>query len=191
MLGDAFEIHNYGVNSVTAIRDLNPSYDKTQAFQQSIALDADIYLLMLGTNDAKFWSQHSHKFAIDMEWTIQQARATRPVVDDSSPATRIILAIPPWVKMDYGEIKNDILNNYVQPAIREFASAQQIQLVDMYQVTFNRFDFYIGDNLHLNAKGYRTLSRTWKRAIVCNHNDVCETGENCETCPQDCRLNCP
>ncbi|KAL3945330.1 MAG: hypothetical protein SGBAC_000606 [Bacillariaceae sp.] len=188
MLGDAFETHNYGVNSVTAIRGLNPSYNKTQSFQNSIGLDADIYLLMLGTNDAKFWAQHSHKFATDMESTIRQA--TRTIVNASSPATRIMLAIPPWVKADYGGIKNDILVNSVQPAIRQFASTQQLQLVDMYAVTLNQIEFYIGDNLHLNGKGYEVLSQAWERAIICNHNDICETGENCETCPHDCRLNC-
>ncbi|CAJ1967091.1 unnamed protein product [Cylindrotheca closterium] len=185
MLGDAFETHNYGVNSVTAIRGLNASYNKTQAFQNSIGLDADIYLLMLGTNDAKYWSQHSHKFATDMKSTIQEATATRTI-----SASRMLLAIPPWVKMDYGEIKNDILLNHVQPTIQEVASAQQIQLVDMYAVTFNRFDFYTGDNLHLNAKGYIELSQAWQKAILCNYNGVCETGESCETCPRDCRLNC-
>ena len=143
---------------------------------------------MLGTNDSKFWARRSKEFGRDMEWIINQV--TKRIANASSPATRIILAIPPWVKGDHGGIKNDIIVNHVQPAIRQFAAAKRLQLVDMYEVTFNQNDFYIGDKLHLNAKGYQSLAQAWKLAIECSHNDVCDTGENCLSCPQDCHLDC-
>mmetsp|Transcript_10701 Transcript_10701/g.25875 ORF Transcript_10701/g.25875 Transcript_10701/m.25875 type:complete len:190 (+) Transcript_10701:807-1376(+) len=188
MLGDAFDIHNYGVNSVTVIRGLPKSYDVTQSFQDSIAWDADIYLLMLGTNDVMYWAQHNHTFVTDMEWILQQF--TRTIVNVSSPDTRIIVAIPPWIKQFNGSHNNTVLANNLQPVIREFVTTQELQLVDMYAVTVNRNDYYTVDNLHLNRKEYGILAQVWKGAILCNSNDVCETGENCETCPQDCRLNC-
>ena len=183
LLGSGFETRNYGRNAVTAIGGLSVSYNNTPNFQASIAFDADIYLLMLGTNDVKYWVQESHKFATGLEWIIQQVNAT-------SPGTRIILAIPPWVKPNNFGIQNDVLVKNVQPIIRKVASAHQLELVDMFKVTFSRDDLYSSDNLHLNAKGYEVLAQTWQRQILCNQNGVCDIGESCETCRQDCLEQC-
>jgi len=182
-----FVVHNYGLRSVTAIRGLQDSYDRTREFQNSLEFDGDIYLLMLGTNDAKFWSTDGRWFPSDMESLVEEVTSSSY---RRQPRQRVIMAIPPWVKSDWGCIKNDILVRSVQPAIKEFAKIQQLQLVDMYDITVNENDFFTGDGLHLNAKGYSVLAEAWKNAIRCNNNDICEVGEDCESCPQDCFVNC-
>jgi lysophospholipase L1-like esterase len=188
-LGTSFDVQNFGVNSVTAILGLGPSYNRTAFFQASLEFNSDIYLLMLGTNDAKFWVQHGDKFEGDMEWIVH----TVQTYNESSAARRprIILALPPWIKQDFGAIKNDILVNKVIPAIKTFATKSQLPLVDMYAITYGKDEYYIGDNLHLNSIGYSALKDVWKTAILCNNNDICEIGEDCQSCPKDCSVHCP
>ena len=185
LLGQGFEVHNFGRNAMTALRGLSVSYVDTWQFQDSLDLKADIYLLMLGTNDARYWGEYGHKYQGDMEWIVNKLRS---IPMESPP--RIIVAMPPWVKIDgkFG-VRNDVLVNGVQPAIQNLSSLG-VQLVNMYDVTYNQVDMYIGDGLHLNKKGYTSLAKTWNKAIMCNQNGVCEAGESCATCPGDCHLEC-
>ncbi|KAL3936353.1 MAG: hypothetical protein SGBAC_008316 [Bacillariaceae sp.] len=183
LLGGGFETRNYGRNAMTAIADLDVSYIKTSQYRDSLAFDADIYLLMLGTNDSIQWGPHSHKYQAGLKFIIDQVRNT-------SPGVRIILAIPPWAKTNTYGVQNSILANDIQPKIRQVALAQQVELVDMYKATFSRDDLYTSDNLHLNAEGYRTLAQVWERQIVCNKNGICDIGESCETCRVDCLEQC-
>ena len=185
MLGDKYEVINYGVNSATAIRDLSVTYGIRPEFQASLKFQPDIYLLMLGTNDAKYWEAHGRKYRRDMEWLVNQVRT----ISRNSPV-RIILAIPPWVKSNVFSIENQVLVDGVQPAVRNIATLEGLQVVDMYNVTVNQNDFFISDGLHLNQKGYRSLAAAWKLAMQCNDNGICEPGENCQTCPGDCYLGC-
>ncbi|CAJ1947309.1 unnamed protein product [Cylindrotheca closterium] len=183
LLGTGFGVRNYGRNAVNVIEGFGVPYIGTHNFGFSMDLDPDIYLLMLGTNDVRFWKAASHRFFAGMKAIIKQVRA-------ASPGVRIILAIPPWVQPNDFGISNDILLNDIQPRIREVAWAQQVELVDMYKPTFNQHDMYSFDNLHLNEKGYAALAQVWQMQILCNNNGVCDIGESCETCRQDCLEQC-
>ncbi|CAJ1947307.1 unnamed protein product [Cylindrotheca closterium] len=183
LLGTGFGVRNYGRNAANAMDGFGIPYIGTHNFGFSMDLNPDIYLLMLGTNDMRFWKAASHRFTAGMKAIIKQVRA-------ASPGVRIILAIPPWVQPNDFGISNDILLNDIQPRIREVAWAQQIELVDMYKPTVNQHDMYSSDNLHLNEKGYAALAQVWQRQILCNNNGVCDIGESCETCRQDCLQQC-
>lgn len=189
MLGPKFDVYNYGRNAVTAIRTASLPYANTEQFQNSLDLEADIYLLMLGTNDARIWQSSAQRFPPDMRWYVKTVRNTSR---ENPP--RVIVALPPWVKDDnnYAGVTNNIVANHVQPQIEKLAlQDNDLQLVDMYDVTYNQVDSYVSDGLHLNGKGYRALAAAWKVAIQCNGNGICEVGENCGTCPTDCKSNCP
>mmetsp|Transcript_10693 Transcript_10693/g.25861 ORF Transcript_10693/g.25861 Transcript_10693/m.25861 type:complete len:425 (+) Transcript_10693:120-1394(+) len=180
--GNPFSTHNYGRNVVTAISSSGRSYNSTSAFRRSLLLEADIYLLMLGTNDARIWESQSHMFATSLEWIINEVKRT-------SPDVRIMLAIPPWVKMANFGIRGDTINNNIRPIIQQVAAAatpQPIHVVDMYAVTKNRYEFYTNDGIHLNGQGYEMVAQAWKEAILCNNNGICETGETCGTCEECC-----
>lgn len=182
MTGINFRVKNYGKNSVTAIRGIAPAYNETSEFQDSLEYESDIVLLMLGTNDAKFWSQHGNQFEKDMEWIVNTEKSSQ------SMPPRIIIAIPPWVKKDAYGIKNGDLVQNVIPEIKSFATKHQISIVDMYAITSGKDSFYINDNLHLNEVGYNAISNAWMNAILCDNNDICEPGEDMHTCPKDCRI---
>jgi len=182
MLGVYFEVRNFGRNAMTALRGLSVSYVDKWQFQASLDMKPDIYLLMLGTNDAKYWGDLGYKFRGDMQWIVNKVRSIPNV--ESPP--RIIVAIPPWVKTDIYGIRNDVLVGSVRPQIQTLAMLENIQLVDMYDATYNQGDMFTYDGLHLNHKGYRAVAEVWKQAIECNPNGICEVGEDSVTCPADC-----
>ena len=161
------------------------TYVNTNQFQGSLNVKPDIYLLMLGTNDAREWDSEGQKYRQRMEWIVDRVRS----ISMESPA-RIIVAIPPWVKADNFGIRNEVLVSSIQPEIRTLATLKDVELVDMYDVTYNQNDMFVWDGVHLNEKGYSILAKEWKSMIQCNQNGVCEVGESCKACPTSCYLNC-
>ena len=184
LLGGDFGVYNFGVNAVTAMRDLPLSYVDRQEFQESLNVEPDIYLLMLGTNDSRYWEEHAPRYPASLRWIINEVQSLA-----SSP--RIILAIPPWVKYNIRGIRNNIISNNVRVEIERVAREFNLHVVDMQEVTVNQNEYLVQDGLHYNQKGYGAIAEVWRQAIECDNNGICEAGESCETCPGDCYLNCP
>ena len=186
MLGENYTIENFGRNGATAFAGIPPSYNQTGEFYASLEFQGGIYLLMLGTNDSKFWARKggSVQFEHDLGSIIDSILSTQ-----RHRPPRIILATNPWIEKDYGKI-NQILVNDVIPAIKRVAIDRSLQVVDMYSVTVGQEESYIGDGLHLNVLGYEQLANAWKNAILCNGNGICEIGEDCHSCPRDCSNDC-
>jgi pimeloyl-ACP methyl ester carboxylesterase len=55
MLGPNYRVTNFGVGGTTLLRHADHPYWNTTAFNKSRASNADIVVIMLGTNDAKRW----------------------------------------------------------------------------------------------------------------------------------------
>lgn len=55
MLGPAYRVTNFGVGGTTLLRKGDHPYWNTSAFASASASNADVVVLMLGTNDAKRW----------------------------------------------------------------------------------------------------------------------------------------
>lgn len=185
ILGENYAIENFGRNGATAFAGIPPSYNQTGQFYTSLGFRAGIYLLMLGTNDSKFWARMggSVQFEHDLGSIIDSILSTQ-----RHRPPRIILATNPWIVNN--KRKNQILVNDVIPAIKRVAKDRNLQVVDVYSVTVGQEESYIEDGLHLNVLGYKQLANAWKSAILCNGNGICEIGEDCHSCPRDCSNDC-
>ena len=102
-----------------------------------------------------------------------------------------MLALPPWIKRGNDVVKNSVMLNNVIPEVRKVAEAEGLQIVDIYGATEGQDSAYVSDGVHFNPEGNRIIAMAFKEAIQCNPNGVCEVGESCRTCPQDCNVNCP
>lgn len=185
MSGASYEFYNFGVNGVTATSGLKESYNRRGELGGSFYIKPDIYLLMLGTNDMKYWDSVKGRFPSDLASIIDQARNSSP--GDNPRGTRVILALPPWT---WWVRRANIIRGGVIPAVYNVGASRQIQMVDMWGPTTEQRQWYTRDGLHLNRQGLGTLASIWYNAILCNQNGICEVGETCGTCPSDCFVNC-
>ena len=56
MLGDEYEIRNFGVGGKALMRESWTPYRTDPKFKESLASNPDIVIFMLGTNDSWYWN---------------------------------------------------------------------------------------------------------------------------------------
>ena len=126
-------VTNYGVGGTTLMRAADAPYVNTSAFKLASASDADIVVLMLGTNDAKKqnWPLAPKHFLEDYKAMIEVFRAmpSRP---------EILIMSPPPLYRDgvYGMLQvavNTELQRYVPLVARANGLRPPVDLFSLWQ----------------------------------------------------------
>ncbi|MCR5071299.1 MAG: hypothetical protein K6A62_05170 [Bacteroidales bacterium] len=159
LLGDGFEVRNFGHNDAAARFDAETPYVSKKAYRDSLAWEPDIVLLMLGTNDTKPWNWNPGIFREDYLRVVESylALPSHPQVVLVAPI-RIFKTIPVMF------LNPDVLEEGVRPAIRDIAAQLHLQLVDLYDL----FDSarFCRDGVHPQRDGARLLAEALFRAVA-------------------------
>ena len=152
LLGEKYEVHNFGVNGATMLQKGNHPYWKTGAWKKAQDLKPDIVFIKLGTNDSKMvnW-QHSKEFSADYKKMIASLRAL-----DSKLRIILLLPVPSFVEGQ--NISTKRVQKEVIPQVRKVAFEEKLELIDLYQVFINRPE-EMPDKIHPNAKGAERIAQ--------------------------------
>jgi lysophospholipase L1-like esterase len=157
LLGSGHTVMNFGTNGCTMLKRGNKPYWDDINFKASTDFDADIVIIMLGTNDAKpfNWS-HKDEFASDYLSLIEHYRKS---------GAKVYVAVPAPV---YGQgnfsIDPAILSNEVVPLIRKIAVDANAPVIDIFNALSSKPD-YFPDTVHPNAEGASLIAKTILEAI--------------------------
>ena len=158
LLGEGFEVRNFGYNDASARFDSDTPYVSKKAYRDSLAWEPDIVLLMLGTNDTKPWNWNPGIFREDYLRVVESylALPSHPRVVLVAPI-RIFKLIPVTI------LNPDVLETGVRPAIRDIAAQLHLQLVDLYDL----FDSArcCRDGVHPQRDGARLLAEALFKAV--------------------------
>ena len=162
LLGEGYVVTNYGASGAAAMHGISASYDDTDMYTQSISSSPDIVVIMFGTNDSAAWKDEA-TFAADYEKLISTYAAL-----DSKP--RVFLCTPPAPHLEKAKEGSE---SKVQPdkyeqinkVIKDAAKLHDLPLVDIYELTKEKPDWYIGDGIHLNEYGSRLVAKTVANTI--------------------------
>lgn len=158
LLGEGFEVRNFGHNDAAARFDADTPYVSKKAYRDSLAWEPDIVLLMLGTNDTKPWNWNPGIFREDYLRLVESylALPSHPRVVLIAPI-RIFKLIPVTI------LNPDVLEEGVRPAIRDIAAQKGLQLIDLYDL----FDSprFCRDGVHPQRDGARLLAEALFRAV--------------------------
>ncbi|MBR6874986.1 MAG: hypothetical protein IKN00_01695 [Bacteroidales bacterium] len=159
LLGEGFEVRNFGHNDAAARFDADTPYVCKKAYRDSLAWEPDIVLLMLGTNDTKPWNWNPGSFREDYLRLVESylALPSHPRVVLVAPI-RIFKLIPVTI------LNPDVLEEGVRPAIRDIAAQKGLQLVDLYDL----FDSprFCRDGVHPQRDGARMLAEALHKAVA-------------------------
>ena len=118
-LGAEYEVRNFGQNDAAARFDADTPYVKKRVYQESLAWNPDVVLLMLGSNDTKKRNWDPEIFRRDYK-RIVESYLKLP----SQP--RVILIAPIQIFQPMHSpllgLYTETMENGVRPAIREIAA---------------------------------------------------------------------
>ena len=153
LLGDGYEVRNFGYNDASARYDADTPYVRKGVYRKSLDWNPDVVLLMLGTNDTKKRNWDPAVFRKDYRRLVESYRSL-----PSNP--RIVLIAPIRIFLVKGiallGVYPDTMETGVRPAILEIGQEMGLQIVDLVDV------FQDGtrclDGVHPQREGTRMIA---------------------------------
>ena len=151
---------NYGLSSRTLQSSADMPYTNEKHFAASRSEDADVVIIMLGTNDSKasFWDKENY--------TKEYEAFIKGYMDmESSP--EVYIMIPPRV---YAEVKSDydcdnaVVSGELREAVVSLGATLGVEVIDLYSVTDGHPEWF-PDGLHPNADGNYAIAEEIARVI--------------------------
>ena len=159
MLGDGYEVRNFGFSARTLLNKGDHPYMKEQMFRDALQYLPDILVIKLGTNDSKSHNwRYGREFGKDLETLVTafQKLSSRPTIYLCYPAKAYSLR--------YG-IQDSVIVHDIIPVIREFARKKHLQVIDMHTATSGMRQNF-PDDIHPNETGAIVMAETVYKALT-------------------------
>lgn len=160
MLGDKWDVRNFGVSGTTLMRSGDKPYQKQDAFARAKAFNPDVVVIMLGTNDTRPWNWKKFKtdFEADLIDMVNQfaALAGKP---------RIFVCYPPYIakggkyRISEGNTLEEI------PVISKVAAEMKLGVIDVHGSLKGK-DELIPDNVHPNRAGAGVIADAVFKVLI-------------------------
>ena len=162
MLGDKYEVGNFGKSGATLLRHGHRPYFEQEEFRQAMDFAGDIVVIHLGINDTdpRNWPHFQDEFVGDYLALIDSLRSVNPkarfliarMTPIGSNHTRFISGTKTW----HGQI---------QKAIETVAQASGAELIDFYEPLYH-YPWMFPDAVHPDAEGAKILAKTVYQGIT-------------------------
>lgn len=144
ILGDEYIVFNYGVSGSCITNSSDFCYTDTMNYRESVDTNADIYIIMLGSNDLIRGGANPEDAYNHYDKLIKTYKEL-----DNKPTVYIVT--PCAVK------GNDILNYGISVTVNNImenvSKSNNIEHISLYNITSEHESWYLDDNLHLNQLG--------------------------------------
>ncbi|SIS96075.1 GDSL-type esterase/lipase family protein [Belliella pelovolcani] len=149
MLGDAYEVGNFGHNGATLLQNGHNPYIQTAAFKNALAFRPDIAIIHLGLNDTdpRNWPYYKGEFETDYASLIADLKQANPDVRILIAELSPIFSGHPRFKSGTRDWHREIRNKTQKVAIDN-----EVELIDFFKPLHQHPDLF-PDNLHPIAKG--------------------------------------
>jgi sialate O-acetylesterase len=162
MLGEKYEVKNFGHSGATLLRKGHNPYYKTREFEEAIRFTPDIAIIHLGLNDTdpRNWNNYSNDFKSDYAWLLDTLRKR-------NPAVKLYICLMTPIFNEHPRFRSGTRDWYwqIQNSIREIASANHTGLIDLHTPFYFHPNLF-PDVLHPNKEGAIILAKTMFGAIT-------------------------
>ncbi|HLY73978.1 MAG TPA: GDSL-type esterase/lipase family protein [Planctomycetota bacterium] len=152
LLGDKYDVRNFGVNGATLLKKGDLPWWNQGAFTEATAFDPNIVVIKLGSNDTKPQNWRSKAdFEADYKALIEHFKGL-----PSKPTVWVALPVP-VLKENFGINKKGAEEQ--QPLIARVAKEEGCGTIDLYRAVATK-DLFDQDGIHPNAAGARKIAET-------------------------------
>jgi lysophospholipase L1-like esterase/pimeloyl-ACP methyl ester carboxylesterase len=152
MLGNGYQVMNFGHGGATLLRNTINSYWQTKEYADALASKPNIVLIKLGTNDSKAANRGRYnEFESTYKELINSFKQlpTKP---------RIILLLPlPSFLADTNHIYNGVLQKNIIPMIQHVAYDEKLETVNLFSLFIQRPDL-LSDKIHPTSLGATVIA---------------------------------
>jgi len=157
LLGEKYEVRNFGVSGSTLLRRGDKPYWKEKAFTEATDFAPRIVVIKLGTNDTKpqNW-KHKAEFEAD-------ARAMVRHFKELASKPKVFMALPVTVvKPNFGINEEGVREGI--PVLMKVAKEEGAGLIDLHTAV-SAPALFDKDGVHPNAEGARKIAETVRAAL--------------------------
>ena len=153
MLGDKWNVKNFGVNGATLLKKGDKPYWKLKAFKDALEFKPNIVIIKLGTNDSKprNWN-HKSEYVADYVEMVKQFQAL-----DSKPTVWVCYPVPAYPGR-WG-ITDKVMKEEVMPRIDTVAKEAGVEIIDLYTALSDKKEMF-PDTVHPSAAGAKVIAET-------------------------------
>ena len=152
MLGEGWDVANFGVNGATLLKKGDKPYWKQRAFGQAHAFEPDVVIIKLGTNDSKprNW-KHRDDYVSDY---LSLSEGFREL--ESKPEVFICYPAPAYPGR-WG-ITDKVMKEEVMPRLDEVSKKSGCKVIDLYAALSRKKEMF-PDHVHPNAEGATVMAK--------------------------------
>lgn len=158
MLGDKYEVKNFGVSGRTLLKKGDHPIWKEKKYKNAVAFNPNIVVIKLGTNDTKpqNW-KHKSEFKNDLIAMVKQFQAL-----GAKPTVYLCKPVPAY-KTKWGINDKDITEGVI-PIVQEVAKEMNLTVIDLYTALSGKEKLF-PDKIHPNGEGATIMAATILKAI--------------------------
>ena len=153
MLGESWEVKNFGVSGSTLLIQGNKPYQLEKAFTNALKFNPNVVIVGLGSNDSKpgNW-KFRDQFVTNYKTLIGKFKAL-----PSSPKIYLCLPAPVSDGGNYG-INEPVIREEM-PLIERMAQEEKINIIDMHAALVGK-DTLFPDHVHPSLEGATIMAKT-------------------------------
>ena len=159
LLGDGYQVGNFGVSARTLLKKGDFPYWNEKKYQDALAMEPAIVVIMLGTNDTK---PQNWKFEAEFEADYRELVKSFQSLK-SKPRVFVCRPVPVPGKGNYGINEENIQKEI--PRIDALAKALGCGVIDMH-AALAKFPEMLPDRVHPNTAGAGEMAKAAARAIA-------------------------
>ena len=150
---------NYGLSSRTLLSSGNFPYTKEHHYTDSLSEQADVVIIMLGSNDSKptFWNKEQFM-------TEYSAMISSYLEMGSKPEVYVMIPPRVYIEQDGGNCDDATIGGELKDAVISLGEELSIGVIDLYALTTDHPEWF-SDGLHPNAEGNRAIAEEIAKAI--------------------------
>jgi acyl-CoA thioesterase I len=159
LLGDGYEVRNFGVSGATLLRKGDNPWWKLKEFKAATDFAPAIVVIKLGTNDSKpqNW-KYKDEFAKDYGELVDHFAGL-----PSRPKVYACLPVPVY-EAKWG-INEPVVKGEIIPIIQQVAKAKKAEVIDLYAALSGKPEMF-PDKIHPNAAGAALMAKTIHAALT-------------------------